>query len=137
VTRIVLDTNGLVSALLFTGVTSRLVSLWQSKSVQLLISREILNEYLRVLAYPKFHLTNAEIRGLIEGELLPFVEIIHPTVRIRVLKQDPSDNKFLECAVGGRASILISGDKTILALRYFRKVSIQSPAEFLKGFEGA
>ena len=135
-TSIVLDTNGLVSALLFTGVTSRLVSLWQSRSVQLLISREILNEYLRVLAYPKFHLTNAEIRGLIEGELLPLVEIIHPTVRIRVLKQDP-DNKFLECAVAGRASILISGDKTILALRYFRKVSIQSPAEFLKGFEGA
>jgi len=136
-TRIVLDTNGLVSALLFAGVSSRLVPLWQGGSVQLLISREILDEYLRVLAYPKFQLNSAEIKGLIEGELLPFVEIVRRTSRLKVLKQDPSDNKFLECAVAGGADVLISGDKALLALRDFRKIKVQSPAEFLKGFAGA
>lgn len=132
--RIVLDTNALVSALLFSGVESQLVRLWQGGSVTLLISRPILDEYLRVLAYPKFKLTRSEIRGLIEGEVLPFVEIVHPTQRVKAIKSDPSDNKFLECALAGQAEVLISGDKQVLALRTYRKVRIQSPAEFLTSF---
>jgi uncharacterized protein len=61
--RIVLDTNTVTSALLFSGTASRLVPLWQSRRVVMLISRAILEEYLRVLAYPKFRLSNEEIKG--------------------------------------------------------------------------
>ena len=55
--RVVLDTNVLISALLFSGVASDLVPLWQKEKITVLLSREILEEYLRVLAYPKFQLT--------------------------------------------------------------------------------
>ena len=91
---------------------------------------------LRVLAYPKFKLSRQEIRGLIEGDLLPFVEIVNPGRRLKVVITDPSDDKFLECAVSGKADILISGDKALSAIGRYRKVQIQSPSQFLDAFFG-
>ncbi len=132
--RVVLDTNVLVSALLFTGISSQLVPLWQKGSITVLISREILEEYLRVLAYPKFELSEGEIKGLIEEELLPFVQVIKPGTRVHVVKRDPADNKFLECAVAGKADVVISGDKELLAIRHYRRVRIQNPSRFLEAF---
>jgi uncharacterized protein len=134
--RVVLDANVLISALLFTGVSSDLVPLWQKGAITILLSREILEEYLRVLAYPKFKLSRQEIRGLIEGDLLPFVEIVNPGRRLKVVITDPSDDKFLECAVWGKADILISGDNALLAIGRYRKVQIQSPSQFVDAFFG-
>jgi putative PIN family toxin of toxin-antitoxin system len=129
--RVVLDTNAVVSALLFSGVSSKLVSLWQNGLITPLLSRAILDEYLRVLSYPKFELSEEEIKELIQEEILPFAEVVRPKRRLRVLRRDPSDNKFLECAVAGKASVIISGDKGLLSLGRYRRVRIQSPAQFL------
>ena len=132
--RVVIDSNVMISALLFAGVTSQLTPLWQRGAVTLLLSRDILDEYLRVLSYPKFKLSKPEIRGLIEGEVLPFAEIIPAPKRLRVFKDDPSDDKFLECAVSGMAQVLVSGDKAVLALKRFRRVEFLSPSQFLTKF---
>jgi putative PIN family toxin of toxin-antitoxin system len=129
--RVVLDTNALVSALLFSGVSSKLVSLWQNGLIAPLLSREILDEYLRVLSYPKFALSEEEIKELIQEEILPFAEVVKPKKRLRVVQRDPSDNKFLECAVAGKADVIISGDKDLLSLGRYRQIRIQSPAQFL------
>lgn len=118
--RVVLDTNVLVSAILFTGISSELVSLWQRSAITVLISRVILEKYLHVFSYPKFHLSAAEIKGLIEEELLPYVEVVNPRRRLRV-----------ECAVAGKARIIISGDKDLLSIGRYRQIRIQSPAQFL------
>ena len=129
--RVVLDTNAIVSALLFTGVSSKLVSLWQNGLMTPLLSREILDEYLRVLSYPKFELSEKEINELIQEEILPYAEVVKPKRRLCVVRRDPSDNKFLECAVAGKASVIISEDKALLSLGRYRRVRIQSPAQFL------
>jgi putative PIN family toxin of toxin-antitoxin system len=129
--RVVLDTNAVVSALLFSGVSSKLVLLWQNGLITPLLSRAILDEYLRVLSYPKFELSEMVIKELIQEELLPFTEVVRPKRRLRVVRRDPSDNKFLECAVAGKASVIISGDKDLLSLSRYRQVRIQSPAQFL------
>lgn len=76
VIRAVLDTNVVISALLFTGPSAPLVAAWQSSRLRPVISAPIPDEYIRVLAYPKFELTSAEIRCLIEEELLPFTETV-------------------------------------------------------------
>ena len=89
-----------------------------------------MEEYLRVLSYPKFELSEKEIKGLIEEELLPYVEAIKPRSRLRVVKRDPSDDKFLECAVAGKAGIIISGDKDLLSLGRYRRILILSPTQF-------
>ena len=129
--RVVLDTNAVISALLFSGVSSKLVSLWQNGLITPLLSREILDEYLRVLSYPKFELSEEEIKELIQEEILPYAEVVKPKRRLRVIQRDPADNKFLECAVAGKAGVIISGDKDLLSLGRYRKVRIQSPAQFL------
>ena len=129
--RVVLDTNVLVSALIFTGISSELVPLWQRSAITVLLSRGILEEYLRVLSYPKFQLSEAEIKALIEEELLPYVEVVNPRRRLRVVERDPSDDKFIECAVTGKAQVIISGDKDLLSLGRYRQIRIQSPAQFL------
>jgi uncharacterized protein len=130
--RVVLDTNVLVSALLFTGTSSELVPLWQKGVITALLSRVILDEYLRGLSYPKFQLSEDEIKGLIQEELLPYVEVVNPRSRLRVVKRDPSDDKFLECAVTGKAEVIISADKDLLSLGRYRRIRIQTPAQFLE-----
>ncbi|HXV83952.1 MAG TPA: putative toxin-antitoxin system toxin component, PIN family [Candidatus Binatia bacterium] len=130
--RVVLDTNVLVSALLFAGISSELVPLWQRSAITILLSRAILEEYLRVLGYPKFELSEVEIKGLIEEEVLPYAEVVNPRRRLRVVERDPSDNKFFECAVTGRARLIISGDKDLLSIGRYRQIQIQTPAKFLE-----
>ncbi len=129
--RVVLDTNTVVSALLFSDISSKLVSLWQKGLITPLLSREILDEYLRVLSYPKFDLSEGEIKELIQEEILPYAEVVKPKRRLRVVQRDPSDNKFVECAVAGKARVIISGDKELLSLGRYRQIRIQSPAQFL------
>jgi len=121
-----------ISALLFSGTAARLVPLWQSRRITLLISREILTEYLRVFAYPKFQLSEQEIRPLIEEELLPFVETIRVRRRLAVVRRDPDDDKFLECAVAGRAQYLVTGDRDLRELGTFRGTTILTAGEFLE-----
>ena len=130
--RVVLDTNVVVSALLFTGISSKLVPVWQGGVVTALVSRIILEEYLRVLSYPKFKLSEGDIKGLIQEELLPYVELVKTSRRLRVIDRDPSDDKFIECAVAGKARVIISGDKDLLSIGRYRKILIQSPAQFLE-----
>ena len=134
--RVVLDTNVLVSALLFTGTASEILPLWQKAAITVLLSRDILEEYLRVLSYPKFQLSEAEIKALMEEELLAFVTAVKPKRRLSVVKRDPSDNKFLECALAGRARVIISGDKDLLSIGHYRRVRIQTPAQFLRDNPG-
>jgi uncharacterized protein len=120
-----------ISALLFSGTASRLVSLWQSRRISVLISGEILKEYLRVLAYPKFQLSGQEIRQLVEEELLPFVDTIRVRRRLTVVRRDPDDDKFLECAVAGHARYLVTGDQDLRELDSFRGITILTVGEFL------
>lgn len=128
--RVVLDTNTL-SALLFTGISSELVSLWQDGIITLLFSRDILDEYLRVLSYPKFKLSEEEIKKLLQEEILPYAEVVKPKRRLRIVQRNPSDNKFLECAIAGKTPVIISGDKDLLSLGRYRRIRIQTPAQFL------
>lgn len=129
--RAVLDTNVILSALLFSGPTGRLVRAWQTGRFQLLLSRAILEEALRALAYPKFRLTENEIRSLLEEELIPFAETVivrrQPAVRLR----DPDDLAVVACALTGRARYLVTGDADLLSLERIRQVEVIRPAEFL------
>jgi putative PIN family toxin of toxin-antitoxin system len=132
VIRAVLDTNVVISALLFSGPPSQLVA-WQSNSIRLIVSAPILEEYIRVLAYPKFKLTSVEIRALIEEELLPFVETVKvtPSAIVPVLR-DSDDAKFITCATTASVRWLVSGDQDLLALHRVKSVEIISVTEFLQ-----
>ena len=129
--RAVLDTNVVVSALLFSGPPSRLISAWQSGRLRLVVSAPILDEYIRVLAYPKFKLTNTEIRGLLEEELIPFMETVTAVPTNIPDLRDPDDAKFITCAVAAGVRWLVSGDDDLLSLQRVQSVEILSVTTFL------
>lgn len=128
--RLVLDTNVLLSALLFpTGAVAWLRGAWRCGRVLPLVSRETASESLRVLAYPKFGLTYGERRDLID-EYLPCCETVAiPDPRPAVPEcRDPFDRPFLELALVGRADALVTGDADLLALVNTFAIPILAPA---------
>lgn len=128
--RVVLDTNVLVSALLFgQGHASWLRPAWQDGTLRPLVSKATAVELLRVLEYPKFRLTAAEREDLL-ADVLPFCETVTiddppyvPTCR------DPHDRKFLEFALAGAADALVTGDADLLALAPAFAIPIVTPAQ--------
>jgi putative PIN family toxin of toxin-antitoxin system len=135
VLKIVIDTNVFISAILFRGPTSRLVSLWQKNAVSVFMSSEVLKEYAKALGYPKFKLTKSEVRAILEQELLPYVYPFKVKHSLHIITEDPSDNKFLELAVTGKAGYILSGDKHLLDFKNFRGIKIITPAEFFTLFK--
>ena len=130
--KVVVDTNVVISALLFGGTPGKLIDLWQSGAVKPVASKEIVDEYIRVLTYPKFKLSEEEINYLLYQEILPFFEIIDVRPGPEIIKMDPEDDKFIRCALRAKAKYLISGDKHLLALKSYQKIRILSPTEFIK-----
>lgn len=135
VRRVVLDTNVLVSALLFTGKLSKIVDLWRQGKVIPLISRETFEELRAVLEYPKFSLAPDEIQSIIENEILPFFEVVEIKENIRGVCRDPGDDKFLACALSGSAHFILSGDKDLIDLKSYKTIRIIKTSEFLRLFE--
>jgi putative PIN family toxin of toxin-antitoxin system len=131
VIRAVLDTNVLISAFLFSGPPSRLVPAWQAVHFRPVVSSPILAEYLRALAYPKFRLSEEEIRGLIEEKLLPFAETTRITAHPVKLVRDPDDAKFVVCALAASVPWIVSGDKDLLDLGRVESVQIVTVITFL------
>jgi putative PIN family toxin of toxin-antitoxin system len=130
--KVVVDTNVVVSALLFGGTPARLIDLWQMGAIKPLASKQIIDEYLRVLTYPKFKLSEEEINFLLYQQILPYFDVIDVHHGPGIIKKDPEDDKFIRCAFAGKAKFLISGDQHLLALKSYKKIKILSPADFLK-----
>ena len=132
ISSVVIDTNVLVSALLFGGVPGKLVPLWKTGRIRVLTSKEMIEEYLRVLAYPKFELLEEEINYLLYQESLRYFEIVRTKPGPVIVEEDPSDDIFIRCAEAGKANVIISGDQHLLNLRSYGKVKILTPSQFLK-----
>ncbi len=131
--RLVIDTNLIVSALLFSGVTSKIIEHFGVGTFKPIISKDILTEYIAVLAYPKFALEEAEINFLISNYILAYAEMTKPKKLEIPGSLDQEDNKFLECAVAGRADALLSGDQHLLKLKNFQGIPIVSFQQFSGG----
>jgi len=124
VIRTVLDTNVLVSALLFSGAMGHIVSSWKARKFLPVFSHDTFDEFRRVLAYPKFSLTPREIDALLQDEVLPFCEVVDIEDEISGVCRDRADDKFLSCAVAAKADYIVSGDKDLLILGNFRNIPI-------------
>ena len=128
--RPVLDTNVLVSALLFhSGRLSWLRGAWNSGRIRPLAGRETTAELIRVLGYPKFRLSDADRQDILE-DYLPFCETVtvpDPPPAVPECR-DPFDRLFLELALAGNADALVTGDADLQALADVFTVPILTPA---------
>jgi uncharacterized protein len=117
--RVVLDTNIVVSALVFPGGhLSWLRAAWLSGRVRPLISQPVASELIRVLHYPKFRLEPGE-REFLLGEYLPFCEVVPVSRKAYNLPEcrDPFDRMFLRLAAEGEADFLVTGDADLLSIK--------------------
>jgi len=135
--RVVLDTNCLISALLFSrGVLSQLRTLWQEKRFIPLLCSSTAKELIRVLSYPKFKLTPEDIQDIL-SDILPWAEVVELSPKASELDyihhlRDPKDTDFILLAEQEKASVLVSGDKHLLELKPYASIPIMLPVEFLE-----
>jgi putative PIN family toxin of toxin-antitoxin system len=129
--RFVFDTNVLVSALLISGSLPARVLEIAEHTGAVLYSNSTLTELNEVLSRPKFarYLDEDQITGLLARIHRSWQEV-HILQTIQVCR-DPKDDKFLELAVNGEASYIITGDKDLLDLHPFQDIQIITPASYL------
>ena len=130
-TKVVLDTNVLVSSLLKPESKARQIyRLVLRGEIKLYTSKPLLSELERVLEYPKFKIERLQ-RQVFLKNLTRIGILIHSTQKIDLIKEDPPDNRFLECAVTAGVDYLISGDnKHLLPLKNFQGIKIIAPSTF-------
>jgi len=132
VMRVVVDTHTVMAALLFGGAPAKLIPLWKAGRIKPYASREIVAEYLKVMAYPAFNLTEREMEYLLYRELLPSFEVAPVRPPKKSAQRAVSNDKFIRCARAADARPIISGDRRLLALKSYDRIPILTASEFLE-----
>ncbi len=137
--KIVVDANIFASALLKPNSNpAKVIELVKQNRVELTISPAIIKEIKRILLYPKikkYHCkTVQEIDEYFE-KLLIFAWVVEGKEIIDIIKDDPTDNKYLACADEGEADYIVSGDHHLLDLGTYKVTKIVKAKAFLKIWE--
>mgnify|MGYP006294584567 CR=1 FL=1 len=137
--KVVLDTNIIVSATIDKkSIPNEVLRLWQNGKIKVILSPAIIEEMWHVLFRPNLQkyikYTDLEIKDLLL-ELQESAILVNPTVKIKVVKKDPSDDKFIAAATTARADYIVSGDQHLLQLGAYNEIKIVSPKEFMEIFE--
>lgn len=116
--RIVIDTNVFMGGLLAPEkAPGRLLRLWEDGAVEVLVSPAIRGEYLDILGKMRFGRPDAVARREDRANRLlngPHCREIKPDLHLNLVRDDPADNKFLECALAGGATCLVTQDRHLL-----------------------
>lgn len=131
-TKAVLDTNILVSAFIkYGGNEWKILQNAAEGKISILTTEDLLEEFHNVISRQKFQYNKKEIQEMMEF-IITITKYTTPTQKINKIKEDPADNKILECATAGGADYIISGDQHLLKLREYKKIPILTSTEFLK-----
>ena len=127
-TRVVLDTNVLVAAHFNPGSASnKILDLCQRKKLVSVLTSHILEEFSLILRNIS---ARKSFRKRID-KIISQAILIKRAPRVNVVTEDPEDNKFLSCALAGKADYIITSDRHLLVLRKFRETKIVKPVQFL------
>ncbi len=127
--RVVIDTNIFISSF-FGGVPKQIIDLWKTGAITLCLSQSIIEEYIEVLHRLKLDKQEIEelTRLFAEGYNSIFTA---KTPNLSIVKDDPDDDKFLECAVALDCKIIVSGDKHLKDIKQYVDIVIYSPRQFI------
>ncbi len=134
--KVVLDSNVWLSAIFWEGEASKIIELADENRIEIIVSRNILDEIALVLnresKFQKF-LTNRN-QNIVDilKTILVISKISDIKSRVHVIKKHPQDNMILEVAIDGKVDFIISYNKHVLDIRKFRGIKIISPSDFLR-----
>ena len=128
--KVVIDTNIFISGVLVEGGNpSIIIKSWKrTRKYQLFVTEEIIQEVLRVMQRLN---VSPDIITDWNKVIRKNAISVAPTKKIEAVKEDPSDNKFLECAIESRADYIVTGDKHLKRLNEFEGIKIINAREFL------
>ena len=134
--RAVLDANVIISALIQPkGASGQiLIGLLDRNSFELIVSPAILAELRRALSYPKvrkYIKSSDEDLKLWVASIELIAQPVDGKIRIRAVAEDPDDDKYIKAAVEGLAQFVVTGDKHILALKFYENIRLVTPQVFL------
>lgn len=128
--KIVLDTNVFISGIFFSGPPAQILKAWKEQKIQIVLSKEILNEYQSVAEELSANFSSVDIEPIIE--LLTIYGEVVETEGISVkVCEDPDDNMFIECAIASNSKIIVSGDKHLLNISGFQNIDVVKPRDFV------
>ena len=131
--RTVMDTNVLVSGILWRGIPFQLLIWAEEGRLRIYTSLEILAEVYHVLHYPKFqqYIDNRQASpGELFAKIASLCTIIQVDQIVKGVCSDEDDEKFLSCALAADVAVLVSGDKHLLDLEQYQSVRILTAREF-------
>ncbi len=129
--RITVDTNTLISAVIAKCNEFELLKAAKLGKIKIIVSHDILKEFLGVISRPKFGLSKKQIENVFK-QILSITEIIIPDTKVSIIKEDPSDNMILECAEAAEVDYIISGDSHLLRLKKYKKIPIVRTFDILE-----
>lgn len=128
--KVVVDTNVFISGVFFDGPPCDVLAAWRDKRIELVVSHEIIDEYVRVTER-----LSARFPRVDAGPALRLVAAFATLVSAAPLPEpvcaDRDDDKFLACAVAARARYVVSGDRALLATSPYRDVIVIRPRDFV------
>lgn len=133
--KFVADTNVLISATFWKGDSEKIIIKAEKKEIKLILSKEIITEYSKVLNYSeiKNKIRNKRLEiGYTIQKIISIATIVEPKMQLNTVKEDPDDNKILECALEGKADYIVSQDAHLLKLKEFHGIKIITPKQALK-----
>ena len=133
--RVVLDTNVFISGVFFSGPPNQILKAWRDGKIQLVLSEKILEEYLRVAEILSERFPQIQLGPILE--LLTVEAGFTFTFDLpETVCADPDDDKFIECAIAGKAEAIISGDKHLLRVSGYHGLDVMTPRKFIDKFNG-
>lgn len=130
--RALLDTNVLISAILFGGVPRRLIEAALAGELDLVSSQPLLTELESVLT-GKFEFPTS-IAASIRSELEALSETVEPMQIDRITREE-ADDVVLATAVAGEVEVLVTGDKELLGMENYKGIPIQSARDLVDRLE--
>ena len=131
--RVVADTNVFISALMFGGLPGSFLDLAFLRSFLLLTSPALLDELDEKLRL-RFGLS-PEDADLVRARLQSSALVVKPAMILDVIKDDPDDNRVLECALAGEADYMVSGDRHLLKFGSYEGIPILTVRQFMDAVE--
>jgi putative PIN family toxin of toxin-antitoxin system len=125
--RLVFDTNVYISAALFGRVAEKVLELASAGQVTLITSEAILTELYEKLTGK---LAWSENRSLLfVATIRDIAEVVEPNIVLKVVPDDDNDNRIVECAIVGKATLIVTYDKDLLRLESYEMIGIITPKQ--------
>ncbi|MEA2080691.1 MAG: putative toxin-antitoxin system toxin component, PIN family [Pseudomonadota bacterium] len=128
--KVVLDTNVLISGIYFAGLPEKILEAWGTRRFQLLVSTEILQEYLNVAERLAARYAGVEYESVL-GLIIQNAELAQTSDLPEPVSTDPDDDKFIACALAGNSTTIVSGDSDLLNVSGYCRIKVLTPKAFV------